>query len=84
MARAKTFNSFEISLSTLPQHKKFPSVHIQGDFKFRDIVWQDRVNNSGFMLNQSEGQVLVDIMNDHGLESLVNFKTREKNPLDLI
>ena len=29
------------------------------------------------MLSQSEGQVLVDIMNDHGLEQLVNFPTRE-------
>ena len=36
------------------------------------------------MLSQSERQVLVDIMNDHGLEQLVNFKTREKNTLDLI
>ena len=25
------------------------------------------------MLSQSEGQVLVNIMNDHGLEQLVNF-----------
>ena len=36
------------------------------------------------MLNQSEGQVLVDIMNDHGLEQLVNLPTREENTLDLI
>ena len=36
------------------------------------------------MLSQSEGQVLVDIMNDHGLEQLVNFPTREENTLDLI
>ena len=33
------------------------------------------------MLSQSEGQILVDIMNDHGL---VNFPTREENTLDLI
>ena len=36
------------------------------------------------MLSQSEGQVLVDIVNDHGLEQLVNFPTRDKNTLDLI
>ena len=36
------------------------------------------------MLSQSEGNVLVDIMNDHGLEQLVNFPTREENTLDLI
>ena len=34
--------------------------------------------------SQSEGQVLVDIMNDHGLEQLVNFPTREENALGLI
>ena len=34
------------------------------------------------MLGQSEGQVLVDIMNDYGLEQLVNFQTREENTLD--
>ena len=36
------------------------------------------------MISQSEGQVLVDIMNDYGLEELVNFPTREENTLDLI
>ena len=36
------------------------------------------------MLSQSEGQVLVNIMNDHGLEQLVNFPTLEENTLNLI
>ena len=31
-----------------------------------------------------EGQILIDIMNDHGLEQLVNFPPRERNILDLI
>ena len=31
-----------------------------------------------------EGQILIDIMNDHGLEQLVNFPTRERNILDFI
>ena len=65
-------------------HKKLPSVHILGDFNFRDIVWPDRLSKNGTMLSQSEGQVLVDIMNDHGLEQLVDFPTREENTLDLI
>ena len=34
------------------------------------------------MLNQSEGH--VDIMNNNGLEQLVNFPTREENTLGLI
>ena len=37
------------------------------------------------MLSQSEGQILTDIMNYHGLEQLVHFPTREKkNTLGLI
>ena len=36
------------------------------------------------MLSQSEGQILIDIMNYHGLEQMVHFPTREKNTLDLI
>ena len=45
---------------------------------------QTGLNKNGTMLSQSEGQVLVDITNDHGLEQLVNFPTREENTLDLI
>ena len=66
------------------RHKKLPSVHILGDFNFRDIVWPDLLSKNRTMLSQSEGQVLVDIMNDHGLEQLVNFPTREENTLNLI
>ena len=51
---------------------------------FRDIVWPDRLSKSGSSLSQTEGQILIDIMNDHGLEQLVNFPTRERNTLDLM
>ncbi|MES9950854.1 MAG: reverse transcriptase family protein, partial [Candidatus Thiodiazotropha sp.] len=71
-------------IKTLQKGKKLPSVHILGDFNFRDITWPDRLNKNGTMLSQSEGQVLIDIMNDHGLEQMVHFPTREKNTLDLI
>ena len=42
------------------QHKgkKLPSVHVLGDFNFRDIDWPDRLNKSGSALSQSEGQML--------------------------
>ena len=68
------------------KHKdnKLPSVHVLGDFNFKDIAWPDRLNKSSSMLSQSEGQMLIDIMNDHGLEQLVHFPTREENTLDLI
>ena len=54
------------------QHKdkKLPS-----GFNFKDIDWPDRLNKSGSALSQSEGQMLIDIMNDHGLEQLVHFLT---------
>ena len=64
--------------------KKLPSVHVLGDFNFKDIDWPDRLSKSGSSLSQSEGQILIDIMNDHGLEQMVHFPTREKNILDLI
>ena len=64
--------------------KKLPSVHVLGDFNFKDIDWPDRLSKSGSTLSQSEGQILIDIMNDYGLEQMVHFPTREKNILDLI
>ena len=61
------------------QHKcnKLPSVHVLGDFNFKDIDWPDRLNKSGAALSQSEGKILKDIMTDHGLEQLVHFPTGE-------
>ena len=55
---------------------KLPSVHVLGDFNFREIVWPDRLNKNKTMLSQSDGQVLIDIMNDHGLEQMIHFPTR--------
>ena len=83
----KTFNCSEISLTisgTNIKVKKLPSVHVLGDFNFRDIDWPDKLNKSGSALSQSDGQMLIDIMNDHGLEQLVRFPTREKNTLELL
>ena len=50
------------------KHKgnKLPSVHVLGDFNFKYIAWPDRLNKSGSLLSQSEGQMLIDAMNDHG------------------
>ena len=63
---------------------KPPSVHVMGDFNFGDIVWPDRLNKSGSPLSPSEGEILIEIMNDYGLGQLVHFPTRERNTLDLI
>ena len=56
---------------------KPPSVHVLGDFSFGDIVWPDRLNKSGSPLSPSVGEILIEIMNDYGLEQLVHFPTRE-------
>ena len=64
--------------------KKLLSVHVLGFFIFKDIDWPDRLSKSGSPLSQSEGQILIDIMNDHGLEQMLHVPTREKNTLDLI
>ena len=40
------------------KHKgnKLPSVHVLGVFNFKDIACPDRLNKSGSVLSQSEGQ----------------------------
>ena len=78
---------FESQLEKIKDmHKgnKLPSVHILGDFNFCDIVWPDRLTKSGSLLSPSEGEKFIEILNDHHLEQIVHFPTREKNTLDLI
>ena len=78
---SEEFHIFREQLDYIRTHhegKKLPSVHVLGDFNFKDIDWPDRLNKSGSTLSQSEGQILIDIMNDHGLEQMVHFPTREK------
>ena len=58
--------------------------HILVDFNFCDIVWPDRLSKSGSPLSLSEGEKFIEILNDHHLEQLVHFPTRERNTLDLI
>ena len=84
---SEEFQLFREQLDYIRTHhkgKKLPSVHVLGDFNFKDIDWPDRLSKSGSTLSQSEGQILIDIINDHGLEQMVHFPTREKNTLDLI
>ena len=71
-------------IKNINKGNKPPLIHVLGDLNFRDIVWPDRLSKSGSSLSRTEGQILIDIMNDHGLEQLVNFPTRERNTLDLI
>ena len=71
-------------LKTLYKGNKPPSVHVFGDFNFRDIVWLDRLNKQGFSLSMSEGAKLVELISDHELEHVVHFPTRGQNTLDLI
>ena len=71
-------------IRTHHKSKKLPSVHVVENFNFKDIHWPDRLSKAGSTLSQSEGQILIDIMNDHGLEQMVYFPSRENNTLDLI
>ena len=41
-------------------------------------------NKSESPLCRIEGQILVDIINDHGFEKIVNSTTRERDTLDLL
>ena len=83
----KDFQLFRDQLDCIKsQHKgkKLPSVHVLGDFNFIEIVWPARLSKYGSMLSQSKGQMLLDIMDDHGLEQMIHFPTCDKNTLDLI
>ena len=64
--------------------KRTPLKKRNGGGVFGDIVWPDRLNKSGSPLSPSEGEILIEIMNDYGLEQLVHFPTRERNTWDLI
>ena len=57
-------------IRTYHKGKKLPLVHVLGDFNFKDIGYPDRLSKSGSTLSQLAGQILIDIMNDHGLEQL--------------
>ena len=75
------FQLFRNQLDCIKSHSrgcKLPSVRVLGDFNFRDILWPDGLNNNKTMLNQSEGQVLIDIMNDLVWNSWFIFQLGKK------
>ena len=71
-------------IKSMHKSNKPHSVNVLEDFNFGEIVWPDRLNRSGSLLSPSEGEILIEIMNDYGLDQLVHFPTRERNTLDLI
>ena len=83
-SQLKSLESQLEKIKDIHKGNKPPSVHILGDFNFCDIVWPDRLSKSGSPLSLSEGKKFIEILNDHHLEQLVHFPTREKNTLDLI
>ena len=51
-----TFQLFREQLDYIRTHykgKKLPSVHVLGDFNFKDIDWPGRLSKSGSTLSQS-------------------------------
>ena len=81
-SQLKSLESQLEKIKGIHKGNKPPSVHILGDFNICDIVWPD--SKSGSPLSRSEGEKFIEILNDHHLEQLVHFPTREKNTLDLI
>ena len=78
---SEDFYLFREQLDYIRTHhkgRKLSSVNVLGDFNFKDIDWPYRLSKSGSTLNTSEGQKLIDIMNDHGLEQMAHFPTRKK------
>ena len=61
------------------------SLHILGDFNYRAVDWKNKSNRlSGKALSDCEGQLFIDILNEHSAEQLVSFPTRFDNTLDLL
>ena len=61
---SEEFHLFREQLDYIRTHhngKELPSVHVLGDFNFKDADWPDRLSKSGSTLSQSEGQILIDI-----------------------
>ena len=77
-SQLKSLKSQLEKVKDIHKGNKPPSVHILGDFNFCDIVWPDRLSKSGSPLSSSEGEKFIEILNDHHLEQLVHFPTREK------
>ena len=75
-----------MTLSNLKKKKhKQPAIHIYGDFNYPKINWETRLNkDSDQCLSDTDGQGLVDIINEACAEQLVNFSTRGDNLLDLM
>ena len=74
-------NSICLESSLIRTHykgKKLPSAHVLGDFNFKDIDWQDILSKSDSTLCLSEGQILIDIKNDHGLEQMVRKELKKR------
>jgi len=62
-----------------------PWIHVLGDFNYRKINWLTMlIKDSNSCLADSDGQSLIDIMNEASAEQLVLFPTRERNTLDLL
>ena len=49
-----------------------------------EIVWPARLSKSSTILSQFEGQILLDIMDDHGLGQMIHFPTRDKKPWTIL
>ena len=74
------------SLNQLGSEVTFPFIILAGDFNFPNITW----NNGHGLINPSPAYGVdinthfLDIINDHGLEQLVDDPTRNNHILDLV
>ena len=55
-----------------------------GDFNFPAIDWNENTGPNSKHICQSKGQAFIDILNDHHMEQMVNFPTRDNHTRDLI
>jgi hypothetical protein len=74
-----------IKIGGLNNTTKSPNIHLMGDFNnFPAIDWNENPGPNSKHICQSGGQAFIDILNDHHMEQMVNFPTRDNSTLDLI
>ncbi|XP_072039179.1 uncharacterized protein [Amphiura filiformis] len=72
------------SLSKISQNGSLPNVILGGDFNLPSIKWDNNTIQANPQYGYKVNRLLLDIVEDHGLQQHVNKPTRLNNILDLL
>ena len=78
-----SFTQLDLSLHHLNQITNNPTILLTGDFNLTSIDWSENLVKHGSPFRAIH-EYSLEILQDHGLQQLVTFPTRESNTLDLV